>query len=94
MGLTMNLISGTHHLCERRKYVFMVLRKYTIIFHINLYKCGVTICSPNLEVLGYKPNEPNTINLYRVGERTGLLMDFLAVNQDFKSVRAGKDASI
>ena len=25
--------------------------------------CGVTICSPNPEVLGYKSNEPNTINL-------------------------------
>ena len=25
--------------------------------------CRVTICSPNLEELGYKPNEPNTINL-------------------------------
>ena len=27
----MNLISGTHHSCERRKYAFMVLREYTII---------------------------------------------------------------
>ena len=25
--------------------------------------CRVTICSPNPEELGYKPNEPNTINL-------------------------------
>ena len=56
--------------------------------------CGVTICSPNPEVLGYKPNERNTINLQRVGERTGFLMDCLAVNQGFKSVRAGKDASL
>ena len=29
----MNLISGTHHLCERREYAFMILREYTIIFH-------------------------------------------------------------
>ena len=28
----MNLISGTHRLCERREYVFMVFREYTIIF--------------------------------------------------------------
>ena len=28
---TMNLISGTHHSCERREHAFMVLRKYTII---------------------------------------------------------------
>ena len=30
-GFTINLISGTHHLCERREYVFMVLQEYTII---------------------------------------------------------------
>ena len=29
-----------------------------------------------------------------MGERTGFLMDCLAVNQGFKSVRAGKDASL
>ena len=29
----MNLINETHHLYERRKYVFMVIRKYTIIFY-------------------------------------------------------------
>ena len=28
----MNLISRTHHSCERREYAFMVLWKYTIIF--------------------------------------------------------------
>ena len=27
----MNLISETHHSCERREYIFMVLREYTII---------------------------------------------------------------
>ena len=27
----MNLISGTHHSCERREYAFMVLREYTLI---------------------------------------------------------------
>ena len=32
MGPIINLISGTHHLCERREYAFMVLREYTIIF--------------------------------------------------------------
>ena len=31
VGPTINLISGVHHLCERREYAFMVLRKYTII---------------------------------------------------------------
>ena len=31
VGPTMNLISGTHHSCERREYAFMVLRVYTII---------------------------------------------------------------
>ena len=28
----MNLISGTHHSCERREYAFMVLQEYIIIF--------------------------------------------------------------
>ena len=32
VGLTMNLISETHHSCKRRKHVFMVLSVYTIIF--------------------------------------------------------------
>ena len=31
MGPTIYLISGTHHLCERREYVFNVLSKYFII---------------------------------------------------------------
>ena len=29
----MNLISGTHHLCERREHAFMILQEYTIISH-------------------------------------------------------------
>ena len=29
---TMNLISGTNHLCEKREYALMVLWEYTIIF--------------------------------------------------------------
>ena len=37
MSLIMNLISEIQHLCERRKYVFMVLRKYTIISHYYYY---------------------------------------------------------
>ena len=31
VGPIMNLINGIHHLCEKKKYVFMVLREYTII---------------------------------------------------------------
>ena len=31
VGPTINLISKTHHSCERRKYAFMILREYTII---------------------------------------------------------------
>ena len=30
---------------------------------IYIYICKVTICSPNPNELGYKPNEPNSINL-------------------------------
>ena len=34
----MNLISETHHSCERKEYAFIVLQKYTIIFpHNNSY---------------------------------------------------------
>ena len=36
VGLTINLISETHHSCERREYAFMVLRKYTIIFLLRV----------------------------------------------------------
>ena len=35
VGLIMNLISKTHHLCKRREYTFMVFRKYIIIFHVK-----------------------------------------------------------
>ena len=31
MGLTMNLISGIHHFCERREYSFNIVREYSII---------------------------------------------------------------
>ena len=31
VGPTMNLISGTHHSCEMREYVFIVLQEYIII---------------------------------------------------------------
>jgi hypothetical protein len=31
VGLTMNLISGTHHFCERREYSFNILPEYDII---------------------------------------------------------------
>ena len=33
-----------------------------IYIYIYIY-CMVTICSPNPDELGYKSNEPNTINL-------------------------------
>ena len=45
VGSTMNLISGTHYLCEKRKYAFMILRKYTIIFcklMIKFFYCGLS----------------------------------------------------
>ena len=32
----MNLISGTHHSCERREYAFIVLWDYTIISRENI----------------------------------------------------------
>ena len=30
----MNLISGTHHLCEKREYAFMILQEYLINFSL------------------------------------------------------------
>ena len=53
---------------------FLDLKSMVYIEKIYIYiYYKVTICSPNPDELGYKPNEPNTINLQRVGERTELL---------------------
>ena len=38
-------------------------RSQTFKFDIPKGACRVTNCSPNPKELGYKPNEPNTINL-------------------------------
>ena len=32
----MNLISGVHHLCERKEYAFMVFWEYTVISRIEI----------------------------------------------------------
>ena len=42
------------------------------------------ICSPSPKDLGYEPNEPNIMNLWRVGERAGLLANGTTTNKDFK----------
>lgn len=55
----------------RRKEIFILIQSY-LIWMYNYY-CRDTVCSPNLKELGYELNEPNTINLLRMGERTGLL---------------------
>ena len=39
VSFTINLISRTYHSYDRRKYAFIVFRKYTIIFP-NLNYCG------------------------------------------------------
>ena len=36
----MNLISRSHHECERREYAFIVLQEYTIIFRANGREIG------------------------------------------------------
>ena len=41
VSLTINLISRTHHSCEMRDYVFMVLRKYTNYFIIFLQMADI-----------------------------------------------------
>ena len=41
---------------------FLDLKSMVNIEKIYIY-CRITIYSPNLDELGYKSNEPNTINL-------------------------------
>ena len=33
----MNLISGTYYSCERKEYIFMIFREYTIISDTQIY---------------------------------------------------------
>ena len=42
------------------------------------------ICNPSPKELGYEPNEPNIINLLRVGERDGLLVNGTTASKDLK----------
>ena len=51
---------------------------------VNEKNCRVSICNPSPEELGYEPNESNTINLQRVGERARLLTNWTTVSKDFK----------
>ena len=51
----------------------------------------VTIRSPSPKDLGYEPNEPNTMNLQRVGERDGLLANGLTDNKDLKDEQTQKN---
>ena len=81
LGSTWHFLGDTKNVCQFFKILY-------IYIYIYIY-CRVTICSPNPDELGYKPNEPNTINLQRVGERTELLADWLTVSSDSKCIRAG-----
>ena len=51
---------------------------------MNEKNCRVSICNPSPEELGYEPNESNTINLQRVGERAMLLANWTTVSKNFK----------
>ena len=53
--------------------------------------CRVTICSPSLKDLGYEPNEPNTMNLERVGERAGFLANGPTSSKDLKDKQTKKN---
>ena len=53
----------------------------------------VTICSPNPKDLGYELNEPNTMNLQRVGERIELLVNGLTKNKDLKDEQTQKNTN-
>ena len=60
--------------------ILTILFKKLTKYKNDYQQCRVMICSPSPKDLGYEPNEPNTMNLQRVGERIGLLMDCPTVN--------------
>ena len=45
----MNLISMTHHLYEKKKYIFIILEEYTIIFRIYIYQITKAVTSGRQE---------------------------------------------
>ena len=61
----MNLINGTHHLCERKEYAFMVLREYTIIplHYIPINFCHYIHVDNNLNKVNKKNNNVHFLNL-------------------------------
>ena len=52
--------------------------------------CRDTIFSPNSKLLKYKPNEPNTINLQRAGEKARLLVNEITASKDLRYEQAQK----
>ena len=73
MGPTMNLISGTHHSCERREYAFIVFREYTIIspegegVSLDPRNTLITVGAWKLELFGLAPNKQTVIFFIRSG---------------------------
>ena len=57
------------------------------------HPCRVTIRSPSPKDLGYEPNEPNTMNLQKVGERAGLLANGLTASKDLKNEQTQKNTN-
>jgi hypothetical protein len=54
MGSIMNLISETHHLCERREYAFNVLPEYSIITRKSHIIGGVSLNGlPMVRMIGH-----------------------------------------
>ena len=51
------------------------------------------ICNPNPKDLGYEPNEPNTMNLQRVGEKVGLLANGPMASKDLKDEQRQKNTN-
>ena len=54
--------------------------------------CRITIRSLNPKDLRYEPNEPNTMNLQRVGKRARLLANGLTDNKNLKDEQTRKNA--
>ena len=52
----------------------------------------ITIRSPSPKDLRYEPNEPNTMNLQRVGKRARLLANGLTDNKNLKDEQTRKNA--
>ena len=96
VGPTMNLISWKHHSCERREYVFMVFREYTIISRFWCrWELNPRSCIQPSETLPVKLTKTHCFSYYNLAKLIIILiskhfqtlvplMYFLIVNGHFR----------